>query len=30
MKILLTGGRGMLGSTLCAELHEFEMIPTDM
>lgn len=30
MKILLTGGRGMLGSTLCAELHEFEMIPTDL
>ncbi len=30
MKILLTGGRGMLGRTLCAELSEFQMIPTDL
>lgn len=30
MKVLLTGGKGMLGRTLCAELHEFEMIPTDL
>ena len=30
MKILLTGGKGMLGRTLCAELQEFEVIPTDL
>ncbi len=30
MKILLTGGRGMLGRTLCAELAGFEVIPTDL
>ena len=30
MKILVTGGKGMLGRTLCAELKEFEMIPTDL
>lgn len=30
MKILITGGRGMLGRTLCAELKEFELIPTDL
>ena len=30
MKVLLTGGRGMLGRTLCAELTDFEMIPTDL
>lgn len=30
MKILLTGGRGMLGRTLRAELSEFEVIPTDL
>lgn len=28
MKVLLTGGKGMLGRTLCRELHDFEMIPT--
>ena len=24
MKVLLTGGKGMLGRTLCAELKDFE------
>lgn len=30
MKILLTGGKGMLGRTLCSELSEYEIIPTDL
>lgn len=30
MKILLTGGRGMLGRTLCNELTDFEVVPTDL
>ena len=30
MKVLLTGGKGMLGRTLCAELSDFEIIPTDL
>jgi dTDP-4-dehydrorhamnose reductase len=30
MKILLTGGKGMLGRTLTAELADFEVIPTDL
>ena len=30
MKVLLTGGKGMLGRTLCAELSDFEVIPTDL
>ena len=30
MKILLTGGRGMLGRTLTAELKDFDVIPTDL
>lgn len=30
MKVLITGGKGMLGRTLCAELKEFDMIPTDL
>ena len=30
MKVLITGGKGMLGRTLCAELNEFEMVPTDL
>ena len=30
MKILLTGGRGMLGRTLCDELTDFEVVPTDL
>ena len=30
MKILLTGGKGMLGRTLCRELTDFEVIPTDL
>ena len=30
MKVLLTGGKGMLGRTLCAELTDFEAIPTDL
>ena len=30
MKILLTGGKGMLGRTICAELTDFEVIPTDL
>lgn len=28
MKVLLTGGKGLLGRTLCTELHDFEIIPT--
>ena len=30
MKVLLTGGKGMLGRTLCAELTDFEVIQTDL
>lgn len=30
MKVLLTGGRGMLGRTLCAELTECEVIPSGL
>lgn len=31
MKILLTGGKGMLGRTLCRELvDDFEVVPTDL
>ncbi len=30
MKILITGGKGMLGRTLAAELTDFEIIPTDL
>ncbi|MBQ9755805.1 MAG: dTDP-4-dehydrorhamnose reductase [Lentisphaeria bacterium] len=30
MKVLITGGKGMLGRTLCSELNEFEMVPTDL
>ncbi len=30
MKVLLTGGKGMLGRTLAAELTDFEIIPTDL
>ncbi len=30
MKLLLTGGKGMLGRTLTKELAEFEVIPTDL
>ena len=30
MKVLLTGGKGMLGRTLCHELTDFEIIPTDL
>ena len=30
MKVLLTGGKGMLGRTLTAELNDFEIIPTDL
>jgi dTDP-4-dehydrorhamnose reductase len=30
MKVLLTGGRGMLGRTICEELCDFELIPTDL
>lgn len=30
MRILLTGGKGMLGRTLCRELTDFELIPTDL
>ena len=30
MKILLTGGKGMLGRTITAELTDFEVIPTDL
>ena len=30
MKVILTGGKGMLGRTLCRVLSEFEVIPTDL
>lgn len=30
LKILLTGGKGMLGRTLCAEFSMYEVIPTDL
>ncbi|MBO4632431.1 MAG: dTDP-4-dehydrorhamnose reductase [Lentisphaeria bacterium] len=30
MKVLLTGGKGMLGRTLCRELTDFEVVPTDL
>ena len=30
MKVLLTGGRGMLGRTICEELSDFEIVPTDL
>lgn len=30
MKIMLTGGKGMLGRTLCSELTGFDVIPTDL
>ena len=30
MKVLLTGGKGMLGRTICAELTDFEVVPTDL
>lgn len=30
MTILLTGGKGMLARTLCAELTDFTLIPTDL
>ena len=30
MKVLLTGGKGMLGRTLCRELSDFTVIPTDL
>ena len=30
MKVLLTGGKGMLGRTLVRELTDFEVIPTDL
>ena len=30
MKVMLTGGKGMLGRTLCKVLSEFEVIPTDL
>ena len=30
MKVLLTGGKGMLGRTICRELTDFEVIPTDL
>ncbi len=30
MKVLLTGGRGMLGRTICEELADFEVLPTDL
>ena len=28
--VMLTGGKGMLGRTLCRELEGFEVIPTDL
>ena len=30
MKVMLTGGKGMLGRTLCKVLSDFEVIPTDL
>ena len=30
MKIMLTGGKGMLGRTLCREWHDWEVIPGDL
>lgn len=30
MKVMLTGGKGMLGRTLCRELADFEIIATDL
>lgn len=30
MKVLLTGGRGMLGRTICEDLKDFEIVPTDL
>lgn len=30
MTVMLTGGKGMLGRTLCAELTGFQVIPTDL
>ena len=30
MRVLVTGGKGMLGRTLAGELKEFEIIPTDL
>jgi dTDP-4-dehydrorhamnose reductase len=30
MKVLLTGGKGMLGRTLVRELSDFEVLPTDL
>ena len=30
MKVLLTGGRGMLGRSLTAELSEYEVMPTEL
>ena len=30
MKVLVTGGKGMLGRTLAGELTDFEIIPTDL
>ena len=30
MKVLLTGGRGMLGRTICEELADLDIVPTDL
>ena len=30
MRVLLTGGKGMLGRTICRVLSDFEIIPTDL
>ncbi len=30
MKVLLTGGKGMLGRTICRVLTDFEVVPTDL
>jgi dTDP-4-dehydrorhamnose reductase len=30
IKVLITGARGMLGRTLCRELTDFELVPTDL
>ena len=30
MKVLLTGGKGMLGRTICRELTDFDVVPTDL
>ena len=30
MKVLLTGGKGMLGRTICEVMTDVELVPTDL